>query len=132
LTADSEFAAEVRAFAAVVIALVAALTDCIAVDSVFADDVALVAATVILVAAEVTLVAADETVRAALAELGAGDELRLLRLVVPVLRAVVLPRAGRLDCVVVRADDLAPDARVFCAGTDFPPSWSYTQVLFHE
>jgi hypothetical protein len=67
LTADSEFAAVVRALAAVVIALVAVFTEAIAVDSVRADDVALVAAAVILVAAEVTLVAADETVRAALA-----------------------------------------------------------------
>ncbi|HMH89547.1 MAG TPA: hypothetical protein VK586_00535 [Streptosporangiaceae bacterium] len=115
LTADSEFAAEVRALAAVVIALVAVFTDCIAVDSVRADDVALVAAVVILVAAEVTLVAADDTVRAALAGVWPADEARVLRRAaaragwrVPlVLRAVLRGPAARADLVVVlRADDL--------------------------
>jgi hypothetical protein len=114
LTADSEFAAEVRALAAVVIALVAVFTDCIAVDSVRADDVALVAALVILVAAEVTLVAADDTVRAALAGVWPADEDRVVRRAVAragwrvllVLRAVLRGLAERADLVVVRADDL--------------------------
>jgi hypothetical protein len=114
LTADSEFAAEVRALAAVVIALVAVFTDCIAVDSVRADDVALVAALVILVAAEVTLVAADDTVRAALAGVWPADEDRVVRRAVAragrrvllVLRAVLRGPAERADLVVVRADDL--------------------------
>jgi hypothetical protein len=115
LTADSEFAAVLRALAAVVIALVAVFTDCIAVDSVRADDVALVAAEVILVAAEVTLVAADDTVRAALAGVWPADEARVLRPAVAragwrvplVLRAVLRGLAVRADLVVVlRADDL--------------------------
>jgi hypothetical protein len=115
LTADSEFAAVVRALAAVVIALVAVFTDCIAVDSVRADDVALVAAEVILVAAEVTLVAADDTVRAALAGVWPADEARVLRPAVAragwrvplVLRAALRGLAVRADLVVVlRADDL--------------------------
>ena len=115
LTADSEFAAVVRALAAVVIALVAVFTDCIAVDSVRADDVALVAALVILVAAEVTLVAADDTVRAALAGVVPADEARVLRRAVAragwrvplVLRAVLRGPVLRADLVVVlRADDL--------------------------
>jgi len=115
LTEDSEFAAVVRALAAVVIALVAVFTDCIAVDSVRADDVALVAALVILVAAEVTLVAADDTVRAALAGVVPADEARVLRRAVAragwrvplVLRAVLRGPVLRADLVVVlRADDL--------------------------
>ena len=115
LTADSEFAAVVRALAAVVIALVAVFTDCIAVDSVRADDVALVAALVILVAAEVTLVAADDTVRAALAGVVPADEARVLRRAVAragwrvplVLRAVLRGPVLRADLVVVlRAADL--------------------------
>jgi hypothetical protein len=118
----------VRALAAVVIALVAALTDCIAVDSVRAEDVAFVAAAVILVAAEVTLVAADETVRAATAGAGLAAEARLRRAVVeddlavvraaerraPVLSARVLAEPARVCLVAARA--------VVCAGTDFPPS----------
>jgi hypothetical protein len=121
LAADSELAAELSALAAVVIALVALFTDCMAVDSVRADDVALVAAAVILVAAEVTLVAADETVRAAVAGFEPADEARVLgrmaaRVVVrapPVVRAVLLRGlAVRADFVVVlRADDLLPAGR---------------------
>jgi hypothetical protein len=116
LATDSDFAAEFRALAAVVIALVAVFTDCIAVDSVRADDVALVAALVILVAAEVTLVAADDTVRAALAGVWPADEDRVvLRRAVAragwrvplVLRAVLREPVERADLVVVlRADDL--------------------------
>jgi hypothetical protein len=118
LAVDSDFAAEFRALAAVVIALVAVFTDCMAVDSVRADDVALVAAVVILVAAEVTLVAADDTVRAALAGVWPADEARVLRRAVAragwrvplVLRAVLRGLAERADLVVVlRADDLVVD-----------------------
>jgi hypothetical protein len=105
LAADSEFAAVVRALAAVDIALVAVFMDCIAVDSVRADDVALVAAAVILVAAEVTLVAADETVRAALAGVWPADEARVVARagwrVALVLRAVLRGLAVRADLVVL-------------------------------
>ncbi len=116
LAADIELAAELRALAAVVIALVALFTDCMAVDSVRADDVALVAAAVILVAAEVTLVAADETVRAAVAGVELADEARRLgRTVVRaplVVRAVLRGLAVRADfVVVVRAGDLPPAGR---------------------
>jgi len=116
LAADIELAAVLRAFAAVVIALVALFTDCMAVDSVRADDVALVAAAVILVAAEVTLVAADETVRAAVAGVELADEARRLgRAVVRaplVVRAVLRGLAVRADFVaVVRAGDLPPAGR---------------------
>lgn len=65
---DSDFAAAVRALAAELIALVAVFMDCMAVDIVFADEVARLAAAFIFVAAEVTLVAAEDTVRAALAD----------------------------------------------------------------
>jgi hypothetical protein len=54
--------------AAELIALVAVFMDCMAVDIVFADEVARLAAAFIFVAAEVTLVAAEDTVRAALAD----------------------------------------------------------------
>jgi hypothetical protein len=116
LAADIELAAVLRAFAAVVIALVALFTDCMAVDSVRADDVALVAAAVILVAAEVTLVAADDTVRAAVAGVELADEARRVgRAVVRaplVVRAVLRGLAVRADFVaVVRAGDLPPAGR---------------------
>jgi hypothetical protein len=65
--ADMVFAAALRAFAAVDIDLVAVFIARMALDIVFADAVALVAAAVILLAAELTLVAADDTPRAAVA-----------------------------------------------------------------
>jgi hypothetical protein len=124
LAADIELAAELSALAAAVIALVALFTDCMAVDSVRADDVALVAAAVILVAAEVTLVAADETVRAAVAGVEPADEARLLGRAadtgpvmepVPVTVPPVTVRrvlAVRVDFLaVLRAGDLLPAGR---------------------
>jgi hypothetical protein len=120
LAADIEPAAELSALAAAVIALVALFTDCMAVDSVRADDVALVAAAVILVAAEVTLVAADETVRAAVAGVEPADEARVLGRVAarvavrapPVACAVRRGLAVRVDLLaVLRAGDLLPAGR---------------------
>jgi hypothetical protein len=92
-------AAVMRAFAAVVIALVAVFIDCIADDMVRADAVALVAAMVILLAAEVTLVAADETPRAAVAGV---VPLRLDVLRIAVLRIAVLRRVALLLLVPLR------------------------------
>jgi hypothetical protein len=117
--ADSDLAAEFRALAAVVIALVAVFTDCIAVDSVRADDVALVAAAVILVAAEVTLVAADETVRAAVADVGRPDEVRVVLRVPLVLPAAVrelVPLVRAVLVVVLRAVGLAAADRAEVLG----------------
>jgi hypothetical protein len=105
--ADSVFAAVVRAFAAELIALVAVFMDCMAVDIVFADVFARVAAAVILVAAEVTLVAAEDTVLAAVTDVGLerADDVRVLpdraglRTEVRRVLVVALPlvlRAGRV------------------------------------
>jgi hypothetical protein len=77
LIEDIVLAAALRAFAAVDIDLVALFMARIALDIVFADAVALVAAAVILLAAELTLVAADDTPRAAVAgEVELLDEVR--------------------------------------------------------
>jgi hypothetical protein len=70
LAVDIALAATASALAAAVMALVALFIDCIAVDIVLADDVALAAAVVILVAAEVTLVAAADAVLATEADVG--------------------------------------------------------------
>jgi hypothetical protein len=82
LAVDIAFAAALSAFAAVDIDLVAVFIARIALDIVFAELLALVAATVILLAADVTFVAADDTVRAAVAA------------VAPFLAAVRVDRAA--------------------------------------
>ena len=104
---DIFLAASVRAFAAVIMALVAVFIDCMADDIVFADAVALVAADVILVAADVTLVAADDTFLAAVAGV-AAPRLAVPRLAV-VRRAVVVRRAAVEREAVDREVDLPVD-----------------------
>jgi hypothetical protein len=79
VAADAVVAAEVSAFAAVVMALVALFIACRAVDIVLADAVALVAAEVILADALVTFAAAKETVRLADALAGVLLALRVPR-----------------------------------------------------
>jgi hypothetical protein len=114
--ADSVFAAVVRALAAELIALVAVFMDCMAVDIVFADVVARVAAAVILVAAEVTLVAAEDTVLAAASDVGLerADEVRVLpdraglRTALRRVLVAAVPLVLRAGRVAGFADDLVP------------------------
>jgi hypothetical protein len=108
LAEDIVLAAAVRAFAAVVMALVAVFIARMADDIVLADAVALVAAAVILLAADVTLVAADDTVLAATAGVAEVPRPAVVRRAVvvrpavarmpvlpaPVVRLVVLLRAA--------------------------------------
>jgi hypothetical protein len=113
---DSVFAAMVRALAAELIALVAVFMDCMAVDIVFADEVALVAAAFILDAAEVTLVAAEDTVLAAVADVGLerAAEVRVLpdragvRAALRRVLVAAVPLALRAGRVAGRTDDLVP------------------------
>jgi hypothetical protein len=111
--ADCMFlAADMSAFAAVDMALLAVFIDVIADDIAFAEAVALVAAAVILVAADETLVAADETFLAAV--MGVA-ELRLAVLLRAALlrteRPALVRRAVGRDAVdrdaVLRVDRVA-------------------------
>lgn len=116
---DAVVAAAVRAFAALVMALVALFIACMAVDMVLADAVALVAAEVILADAVVTLAAADETV---LVDALAGVDLTVRRaplLAVMVLRVLPIERPAALPDMLVRI------ARSFtaCAGLRRAAVW---------
>jgi hypothetical protein len=124
--ADIFLAAPVSAFAATVMALVAVLIACRAVDRVLADDVALVAAELILVAAEVTCTAADETVLAADADVGALLLLAFTFVAVPTFFALLTLRLAALRVTDLVRLELAVLRRAavrvaVCTGTDLPP-----------
>ena len=122
---DTSLTAAVSDLVAAVMALLALFIACMAVDIVFADDVA--------------LVAADETVRAAAGAL--AEALRVVLAVVVRMLAFVIGRAAaRLETLLL-VDPLraalaglrrAGVRGVVLAGTDLPPSRSITVVLFHE